>query len=132
MPVGIEDGRLTVIYAAAARLSVKEQRTVKLIEIVADRKARYHLNPHHHSSHHLSPTTNKLTLPPPASHRKFVNLSPVGSEQSPRSLHSFNVPFPSLPKFVHTFRKSTSKVTPNHLSFHHFSNAQSRILSSCL
>ena len=41
MPVGIEDGRLKVIYAAAARMSVKEKRTVKVSEIVADPKARY-------------------------------------------------------------------------------------------
>lgn len=41
VPVGIDDGRLTVIYAAAANLSVKEKRTVKVSEIVADPKARY-------------------------------------------------------------------------------------------
>lgn len=41
VPVGIEDGRLTVIYAAAAELSVKEKRTVKISEISADPKARY-------------------------------------------------------------------------------------------
>lgn len=41
VPVGIADGRLTVIYAAAAELSVKEKRTVKVDEIKADPKARY-------------------------------------------------------------------------------------------
>lgn len=39
VPVSIEDGRLTVIYAAAANLSVKEKRTVKISEI--DPKAKY-------------------------------------------------------------------------------------------
>lgn len=41
VPVGIEDGRLTVVYAAAAELSVKEKRTVKVSEIAADIKAKY-------------------------------------------------------------------------------------------
>lgn len=40
VPVGIEDGRLTVIYAEAANVSVKEGRTVKVSEIAADLKAR--------------------------------------------------------------------------------------------
>lgn len=33
LPCGIEDGRLTVIYAAAARLSLKENRVVKISEV---------------------------------------------------------------------------------------------------
>lgn len=33
VPVGIEDGRLTVLYAAAANLSIKEKRWVKVSEI---------------------------------------------------------------------------------------------------
>lgn len=33
VPCGIEDGRLTIIYAAAARLSMKEKRTVKVSEV---------------------------------------------------------------------------------------------------
>ena len=41
MPVGIEDGRLKVIYAAPTRMSVKEKRTVNVSEIFADPKARY-------------------------------------------------------------------------------------------
>lgn len=41
VPVGLEDGRLTVIYAAAAELSVKEKRTVKVSEIAADLQAKY-------------------------------------------------------------------------------------------
>lgn len=40
VPCGLEDGRLTVIYAAAAELSVKEKRTVKVSEIASDLKAR--------------------------------------------------------------------------------------------
>lgn len=39
VPVGIEDGRLTVIYAEAANISVKEGRVVKVSEIAADTKA---------------------------------------------------------------------------------------------
>lgn len=41
VPVGIEDGRLTVIYAAAANLSVKEKRTVSVAEIAPTPMARY-------------------------------------------------------------------------------------------
>lgn len=41
VPCGIEDGRKTVIYAAAAELSIKEKRTVKVSEISAEPKARY-------------------------------------------------------------------------------------------
>lgn len=33
VPCGIEDGRLTIVYAAAARLSLKEKRTVKISEV---------------------------------------------------------------------------------------------------
>lgn len=47
VPVGIEDGRKTVLYAAAANLSIKERRTVKVSEVdkpvdhSGDAKARY-------------------------------------------------------------------------------------------
>lgn len=50
VPCGVQDGRLTVIYAAAARKSLKEKRTVRVdevdkpassIENVAEAKARY-------------------------------------------------------------------------------------------
>lgn len=45
VPCGLEDGRLTVIYAAAANLSLAEKRTVKISEIDKsagiDAKARY-------------------------------------------------------------------------------------------
>lgn len=50
VPCGVEDGRLTIVYAAAARLSLKEKRTVMVSEVdkpgrtveeVVEAKARY-------------------------------------------------------------------------------------------